>query len=135
MGLKYWSFVLISTLIIWLLFSLGCKEFSFFWFICILIPIMIVGGFISMIHWSATASNDEKHEAQFGKINEQLVCPHCQIKGKVRTTQRETNNGISGGKATGAILTGGVSLLATGLSKKGQCTQAHCDSCNSTWSF
>jgi hypothetical protein len=43
--------------------------------------------------------------------------------------------GISGGKATGAILTGGLSLLATGLSRKERLTEAHCDNCGSTWTF
>ena len=43
--------------------------------------------------------------------------------------------GISGGKVMGARLTGNLSLLVTGLSRKEQATQAHCDHCNSTWDF
>ena len=43
--------------------------------------------------------------------------------------------GISGAKATGAVLTLGWSLLATGLSRKEQATQAHCSNCGSTWDF
>jgi hypothetical protein len=43
--------------------------------------------------------------------------------------------GISGGKVMGGLLTGGISLLATGLSRKEQATQAHCDNCKSTWDF
>jgi len=35
----------------------------------------------------------------------------------------KAKQGISGGKATGAILTGGVSLLATGLSRKANLTR------------
>lgn len=45
------------------------------------------------------------------------------------------NKGVSGGKATGAILTGGVSLLATGLSRKEAQTQARCGHCTSSWAF
>jgi hypothetical protein len=47
----------------------------------------------------------------------------------------KAKKGISGGKAAGAILTGGLSLLATGLSRKESMTQAHCDACGSTWHF
>ena len=65
----------------------------------------------------------------------QLVCPHCQQRGYVRTGPITLKKGISGGKATGAVLTGGLSLFATGLSHKEQHTQAHCSSCKSTWVF
>lgn len=71
----------------------------------------------------------------FGFISPQMVCPHCQNKGKVRTRTISQKKGISGGKATAALLTGGVSLLATGLSRKETHTQAHCDNCGCTWVF
>jgi hypothetical protein len=45
----------------------------------------------------------------------------------------KAKQGISGGKATGAILTGGVPLLATGLSRKANLTRAHCGACQTTW--
>lgn len=70
-----------------------------------------------------------------GPINPELICPHCQIKGKVHTIPVKRKRGISGRKAVGAILTGGLSLLATGLSRKERTTQAHCDNCGSTWDF
>lgn len=41
--------------------------------------------------------------------------------------------GVSGAKATGAILTGGVSLLATGLSKHQTVTKCHCRQCDMWW--
>ena len=41
--------------------------------------------------------------------------------------------GISGGKATGAVLTGGLSLLATGLSRKEMVREAYCYNCKMTW--
>jgi hypothetical protein len=72
---------------------------------------------------------------QYGCTNAQIVCPHCQQPGAVRTTQVSLKKGISGAKATGAILTGGASLLVTGLSQKVGATQAHCDSCHSTWTY
>jgi hypothetical protein len=71
----------------------------------------------------------------WGSLNKHIICPHCQTQGKVRTKEVEKKVGISGGKATAAILTGGVSLLATGLSRKSKMTQAHCCQCKSTWLF
>ena len=78
---------------------------------------------------------DAAASLSWGPINRALLCPHCQARGKVRTQNLKLKKGISGGKATAAVLTGGVSLLATGLSRRESTTQAHCDSCNSTWNF
>jgi hypothetical protein len=71
----------------------------------------------------------------FGTINSKLICPHCQTEGFVHTKSVALKKGVSGAKATGAVLTGGLSLLATGLSRKEDNTQAHCENCNSTWFF
>jgi hypothetical protein len=69
------------------------------------------------------------------KQDEQIVCPQCQKRGSVRTKNVSMKRGISGGKATGAILTGGLSLLATGLSRKEDATEAKCSNCGSVWHF
>jgi hypothetical protein len=74
-------------------------------------------------------------DQQHGQISPQIICPHCQTRGTVRTKAIKKKAGISGGKATAALLTGGVSLLATGLARKEALTQAHCENCNSVWSF
>jgi hypothetical protein len=71
----------------------------------------------------------------WGALNPALVCPHCQTKGEVRTKSLQRKAGISGGKATAALLTAGLSVVATGLSRKENVTQAHCMHCNSTWTF
>jgi hypothetical protein len=63
----------------------------------------------------------------------QKICPHCQVKGQVLSYPVEIKRGISGGKATGAILTGGISLLGTGLSRKESRTQMGCGNCKTTW--
>ena len=65
----------------------------------------------------------------------QIVCPHCQTKGHVTTRQVQLKKGVSGGKAVGALLTGGVSLLAVGLSRKEDATKATCSNCGSVWHF
>lgn len=61
------------------------------------------------------------------------MCPYCQVWGKVHTMDITQKKGISGGKATAALLTGGISLLAVGLSGKETSTKAHCRHCNNTW--
>jgi len=71
----------------------------------------------------------------WGAVNPKIVCPQCQSVGQVRVKPVKRKKGISGGKVMGGLLTGGVSLLATGLSRKEASTQAHCDNCNSTWDF
>ncbi len=75
------------------------------------------------------------HEREFGTLHLKMVCPHCQKQGTVRTKKVLRKKGLSGAKATGALLTGGLSVLATGLSRKEDETQAHCDECGSTWHF
>ena len=47
-----------------------------------------------------------------------VICPHCQQKGGVKTMRVQVKGNISGGKATGALLTGGLSLFVTGLARK-----------------
>jgi hypothetical protein len=69
-----------------------------------------------------------------GFVNPALICPHCQTKGQVRTKLVKHKMGISGGKATAAVLTGGFSVLATGLSRKEEFTEACCGNCGSKWS-
>lgn len=85
---------------------------------------------------AAIARQNEKHTTLvYGPLNSQIVCPQCQSRGGVHTKPITRKAGVSGGKATAAILTGGVSLLAVGLSRKEASTEAHCTKCNSTWHF
>lgn len=84
---------------------------------------------------AAARATEFAQTAKWGALNAQMHCPHCQTRGKIHTMRITTKKGISGAKATGALLTGGISMLATGLSRKEQCTQAHCDACGSTWTF
>src|SRR5258707_4437535 len=68
-----------------------------------------------------------------GPINPMMVCPHCNTRGQIRTKEVVNKKGVSGGKATAALLTGGISLLATGLSRKEAATQARCGTCRNQW--
>lgn len=63
----------------------------------------------------------------------QIVCPYCQTTGSVQRAQVRVKKGISGGKATAAVMTAGISLLATGLSRKESVTQMHCSNCGTGW--
>jgi hypothetical protein len=65
--------------------------------------------------------------------NNQIVCVHCHKSGCVTTFKVQRKVGVSGGKATAAILTGGVSLLATGLARKEWVTQIRCGNCGSVY--
>jgi DNA-directed RNA polymerase subunit RPC12/RpoP len=62
-----------------------------------------------------------------------IICPHCQSGGSVATRKVKNKRGISGGKATGAVLTGGLSLFAVGLSRKEKGIEARCNNCGVRW--
>lgn len=65
--------------------------------------------------------------------DEKLVCPHCQKRGYVVSRRVQVKRGISGAKATGAVLTAGISLLGTGLARKEWTTRMRCSNCGTTW--
>jgi hypothetical protein len=71
----------------------------------------------------------------FGNQSPQMICQQCGVKGHVRTKQVTQKRGISGVKAFGAVVTGGLSLLPFGISSNERVTEAHCGNCNSTWRF
>lgn len=100
------------------------------WIILIIIVVLIIK--------SKKPYNEEELNRQLEEKTEKeqnLICPHCQTKGMVTTEKVKKKTGISGAKATGAILTCGVSLLGTGLSRKDMVTEARCSNCGQTWYF
>jgi hypothetical protein len=84
--------------------------------------------------WKATEAEQENAWLK-ANPSAKIVCPQCQVAGYVSTKHVKAKVGVSGGKATGAVLTSGVSLLATGLSRKKKVTRAHCANCESDWEF
>jgi hypothetical protein len=62
-----------------------------------------------------------------------IKCPYCHQTGGVTTRRTTAKRGVSGGKATGAVLTGGMSLLATGLSRHEDVTKFRCQRCRTRW--
>jgi hypothetical protein len=64
----------------------------------------------------------QDHEFLYGKINPVMICPHCQTKGKVRTTRREKQSELS-------------SIVISLKKHSVTVTQVHCDNCNNTWNI
>jgi hypothetical protein len=63
-----------------------------------------------------------------------IICPYCQYQGgAVTVKQIKVKRGISGGKATAAVFTAGISMLGTGLSRKQVVNELHCRNCGMTW--
>lgn len=91
-------------------------------------------GLIVMVTLIGILIHERAHAINNGDVTE-MICPHCQTKGTVTTTHVRRKVGISGTKATAAIFTWGISLLATGLSRKETATEAHCSKCGATWRF
>lgn len=73
------------------------------------------------------ASRDEK--AREARID----CPHCGGLKTVTVKQVKKKKGFSPGKVAGAFATAGISMLATGLAKKGEVNQLTCSKCTMKW--
>jgi predicted RNA-binding Zn-ribbon protein involved in translation (DUF1610 family) len=96
--------------------------------------VLVVVALFAFAIWSSTSSPAARaRRAAKAERDAQLVCPHCQKAGYVRSLGVVRKRGVSGGKATGALLTGGVSLLLVGLSRKERATRMHCANCGTTW--
>jgi hypothetical protein len=102
------------------------------WILC-----LIIIGIVNYVGYQMRKNEPTKDElnASKARLDAQIICPQCQIRGFVSTHNITTKNGIHGGKATAALLTGGTSMLLTGLSQEEEMTQAHCSNCGTTWRF
>jgi len=89
----------------------------------------------SFLAAEAAAKEDAYQAATWGELRPEVACSHCKIVGGVRMKAVKKKRGISGGKASAAVLTGGLSIVATGLSRKDAMTQCHCMNCDCTWHF
>jgi hypothetical protein len=75
----------------------------------------------------------EELERLFGRINPMLPCPHCEVRGGVRTKEVVEGRGVSGKKLAAAALTGGWSIVFAGLSRNEKVLECHCDNCKVSW--
>jgi hypothetical protein len=93
--------------------------------------------FALILYFGRQMESDKRDYATFLRLegDPKIVCPHCHSAGGVTTKRVIEKTGIDGGKATAAILTEGVSLLATGLSGKRERTEATCSNCHTVWRF
>ena len=102
-----------------------------FWMLVLLFVVLIGVG-----KYALSRVRDKEAEDPgfyFGELRPQLVCPHCHSNGCVYLRDAVVKDGISGAKAAGAIATGGISVLATGLSQKKNVTEALCGNCKVKW--
>lgn len=63
----------------------------------------------------------------------QLVCPHCQTKGKIKTQRVKRAKRKTATRMLFGAATFGGSLAATGVSKKATVTACHCRNCGMQW--
>lgn len=90
----------------------------------------IAGILIYRANYSPEAKQAALTRAEAQKL---IICQFCHEAGGVTVREVTQKQGISGGKATGALLTGGLSLVAVGLSKKGQVNELICSRCGMKW--
>jgi len=97
--------------------------------------VVVVTGIGGLILLAISSSRDAEEKQVREARDPKLFCPHCQQFGHVATEPTTVRRGISGGKACAALFTGGLSMLATGLSQKEAMTKATCSNCGATWQF
>ena len=96
---------------------------------------IIMAVIISIALLSGFQTQEQSAMMLYGSLNPHMTCPHCSTKGKIHTKHVTQRKGISGGKAVAGLLTGGVSLLVIGLSRKEKSTEARCGKCGNVWHF
>lgn len=84
-------------------------------------------------HGRANPDPDGTPEQRHAHRDSQIVCPHCQERGHVRSQAIRRNQRLSLKKAGGAVATLGMSAPLTGLSKKQAVTQMSCTNCGVSW--
>ena len=63
----------------------------------------------------------------YGSFVPQIICPHCQTKGKVKKKMKQR---VEESREKGII---GATIGRKTITKKGSYTQLHCDKCKVTW--
>ena len=96
---------------------------------------VVILGTTKYVQAKIKANEAEDPGFYFGELRPQFVCPHCHSNGCVYLRDAVAKDGISGAKAAGAIATGGISVLATGLSQKKDVTEALCGNCKVKWTI
>lgn len=98
------------------------------------VGVLFVLALVAFATWQTGFSPEAKRKrGELAARQARLVCPHCQTAGHVTSVVVTRKKGISGGKATGAVMTGGASMLATGLSRKEPAQRMSCSNCGTSW--
>lgn len=92
-------------------------------------------GFISAGFTDPAVAAAKKPGISLNRGSSQILCPHCQQRGGVRTKLIKRRKGISGGRAIAALMTGGLSLPFAGISRKEMETEASCSNCGAIWHY
>lgn len=98
------------------------------------IYVLIGFGIAGFIIYKTTFSPEARQQAMSrAEAQKLIICSYCHQAGGVTVRNIQQKQGVSGGKATSALLTGGASLLAVGLSKKGMVNELTCSRCQMKW--
>jgi len=74
-----------------------------------------------------------QYRARYGIVNSKLKCKYCEEVGSVHYRRVYKKTGFSTGKAVAGLITGGTSILATGLAKKEGVAKFYCGNCEMSW--
>ena len=100
-----------------------------FWIIVVaFVGMLIVAG----LHFYRALPDQRIESAKalvYGELNPQLICPHCNVKGQVRTKPDVEKKGIS----TINKVTGGMGSYGMALPGNKLFTRATCGNCWHTW--
>jgi len=131
-GNEYRVIIAVAGLMLTPLFAILALIVSpVFWFL----TIISITAFLATIDMDKVAKSIEATKKAEQGRQQKIICPHCQEAGHVTTRSVKRKKGISGGKAAAAVITGGLSVLATGLSQKENETEATCSNCGSVWYY
>jgi len=137
MKVLVWGIVALAMMVPGLVMSLVSKDWAFFWIgiviAAVFVPVALVRSYFQRTPEQRAVSEAIEAHIRYPDAKPAVICPHCQTKGNVRVRAFGAKTGISGAKATSAVLTSGLSLLAVGLSRKESKTEAYCTNCQMNW--
>ncbi|HLR83394.1 MAG TPA: hypothetical protein VK059_00510 [Nocardioidaceae bacterium] len=87
-----------------------------------------IAGFIALVVVIVRKQNEQANAGA-----DKIICEHCGERGQVTVRVVTRGKGISGGKATAGLMTGGLSLPLAGLSKNQQVRHLTCGNCGMAW--
>lgn len=65
--------------------------------------------------------------------NSEIICPHCQVKGKVTATPFKKKGRLTATRLLGTAVTLGGSTVVTGVRKGSRAYKMSCGNCGMRW--